>query len=103
MDQVHVADTLLNAATAIAVFVFLIFAYKTFTYVDRRHADYWRERRGPFLPAIDLLYNSYLLLGFLLRRDYKTLEDSALDKLADNTRLLLIFSMLLCILKIIHF
>ena len=81
----------------LAVLIFVIYAYKTFTYVAQQHADYWAQRRGPYLPSIDLLYNSYMLLGFLLRRDYKALGDSALDKLADNARLLLILTLFICV------
>lgn len=104
MDNLHhIASGLVGFGTALVLIIFFVYAYKTFTYVDRQHADYWQQRRGPFLPSIDLLYNSYMLLGFLLRRDYKALGDSALDKLADNARLFLIVSLILCILRVIRF
>jgi hypothetical protein len=81
---------LIKTLAFIVIIVFCIYGVRTFKYVGKQHSSYWPERRGPFLPAIDLLYNAYLLLAFLIRRDYKALQDPALDKLADNARLALI-------------
>jgi len=81
---------LIKTLAFIVLVIFCVYGVRTFKYVGRQHASYWPERRGPFLPAIDLLYNAYLLVTFLIRRDYKALGDPALDKLADNARLGLI-------------
>ena len=74
------------ASLLIAV-AFLVYGLKTFSYISRQYPSYWQERRGPHL--IDFLFNSYLLLMLLLRRDYKSLQDARLDKLADKAWLML--------------
>jgi hypothetical protein len=75
---------------SILLIIFVVLALRSFDYVKDRYPNYWPERRTPFVPSIDLLYNTYLLLRFLVRRDYKALGDQVLDKRADNARLCLI-------------
>ena len=76
-------------ASLLIVVAFLVYGLKTFSYISRQYPSYWQERRGPHLPAIDFLFNSYLLLMLLLRRDYKSLQYARLDKLADKAWLML--------------
>jgi hypothetical protein len=86
----HPSHDLIKTLGWIVIIVSCFYGAKTFKYVGRQHPGYWSEQRGAFLPTIDLLYNSYLLVIFLIRRDYKALQDPALDKLADNARFALI-------------
>ena len=84
-------DSLFHVAFTISLIIFIALAFSSFGYVKERYPHYWPERRTAFVPSVDLLYNSYLLLCFLVRRDYKALGDQVLDTRADNARLCLIF------------
>jgi hypothetical protein len=98
----HDIDSLANDAFMIFLIVFIVLAARSFDYVKDRYPNYWRERRTAFVPSVDLLYNSYLLLRFLVRRDYKALGDQALDKRADNARLCLILLLIVGLLIQFH-
>ena len=49
---------------------------------------------------MDSLYTGYTVISFLARREYKALQDPALDKLADNARLLMIVAIVLAVVGV---
>ncbi len=93
----HDPHDLIKTLGWIVLVVSCVFGVKAFKYVDSRHPNYWPERRGPFLPAIDLLNNIYLFVIFLIRLDYKAFNDPVLDKLAHRARFGLIASLIVLV------
>lgn len=86
-------------ATALSLFPLTIWYYvlfkKTLSHLEKRHPEIWRSLGEIGFVKNNNIINSNKFIMFLLRKEYKALDDSNLNKDATLCRVLLISGFIL--------